>query len=268
MHTSAELARVRKPYKFFHKCKSSTYEVFHRHLQAAEKLANSTGLPLAEQAYRELANAIKTVHKYGIRNAQLTAIAPTGTISLLMDCQTTGIEPEYSLLKEKTLVGGEMMKFTNNAIEPALASLGYNSNARSKIISHIMNTGTIEGCSHLNEEHLAVFDCAIPNQPGGRFISADGHLKMLAACQPFVSGGISKTINLPHHATPKEIETIYFKAWQLGLKSVAVYRDQSKSVQPLNLRAEGKCSSCGGKMVAAGNCYTCTECGDSTSCQS
>lgn len=165
-----------------------------------------------------------------IRNAQVTVLAPTGTIGLLMDCDTTGIEPDFSLIKYKKLAGGGVLKIVNNCVERALKHLKYPAQDVAKILAYISEKGEAAGCPLLSENHVAIFDCAT----GTRAIKPDGHLKMMAAVQPFLSGAISKTVNLPHETTVQEIQDLYTRAWQLGLKSVALYRDGCKSSQPLN----------------------------------
>jgi ribonucleoside-diphosphate reductase alpha chain len=170
----------------------------------------------------------------GYRNAQVTVIAPTGTIGFMMDCDTTGIEPDLALVKIKRLVGGGVIKIVNNTVPQALIKLGYGPSQVEKIVSHIDATGTIEGSADLKPEHLAVFDCSFRPQNGTRSIHYMGHVKMMAAVQPFISGAISKTINMPEESTPEQIMDAYTEAWKLGLKAVAIYRDNSKKVQPLS----------------------------------
>ena len=175
---------------------------------------------------------MKAGELWGYRNAQISVIAPTGTIGLLMGCDTLGLEPELSLVKTKNLVGGGTMRMVNRAVEDALTNLGYTAEQIAAIQQHIESTGTAEGAPHLSSEHLAVFDCALAPAGATRTIGPLGHLRMLGAVQPFLSGGASKTINLPHDATVEDIERIYLEAWRLGIKSVALYRDGSKASQP------------------------------------
>jgi ribonucleoside-diphosphate reductase alpha chain len=169
----------------------------------------------------------------GYRNAQVSVIAPTGTISFMMDAQTTGIEPAIGMVSYKTLVGGGYMKLVNTDVERALTSLGYEGAERNAILGHIDQTGSIEGAPGLHEDHLPVFDCAF-GVPGGRTIAPEGHVRMMAAVQPFISGAISKTVNLPNSATVEDVADIYTLGWRLGLKAIAIYRDGSKRVQPLS----------------------------------
>ena len=172
--------------------------------------------------------------KHGYRNSQVTVLAPTGTIGFMMDCDTTGIEPDLALIKYKKLVGGGMIKIVNNTVPGALFKLGYTHEQTDAIVSYVDATGTIEGAPHVKDEHLAVFDCSFKPAKGTRSIQYMGHLKMMAAAQPFISGAISKTVNLPNAASVDDISEAYIQAWKLGLKSVAVYRDGCKQSQPLS----------------------------------
>ncbi len=179
--------------------------------------------------------------KQGYRNAQVTVLAPTGTIGFMMDCDTTGVEPDLALVKYKKLVGGGLIKIVNNVVPAALLKLGYNEQQASEIVGHIDQNGTIEGAPHLKPEHLPVFDCSLKPANGKRAIHWMGHIRMMAAVQPFISGAISKTVNMPEESTVEDIEKAYIEAWRLGLKAIAIYRDGSKRVQPLNTKnAESK----------------------------
>ncbi|MGO9862986.1 MAG: vitamin B12-dependent ribonucleotide reductase [Terriglobales bacterium] len=178
--------------------------------------------------------ALSHGEKHGYRNSQVTVLAPTGTIGFMMDCDTTGIEPDLALIKFKKLVGGGMIKIVNNTVPAALFKLGYTHEQADAIVSYIDATGTIEGAPHVKDEHLAVFDCSFKPAKGTRSIHYMGHLKMMAAAQPFISGAISKTVNLPNAATVDDISEAYIQAWKLGLKAVAVYRDGCKQSQPLS----------------------------------
>jgi ribonucleoside-diphosphate reductase alpha chain len=173
--------------------------------------------------------------RYGYRNSQVTVLAPTGTIGFMMDCDTTGIEPDLALVKYKKLVGGGMIKIVNNTVPVALFKLGYTNPQVDSIVSYIDSTGTIEGAPGIKPEHLAVFDCSFKPSKGTRSIHSSGHIRMMAATQPFLSGAISKTVNLPHDATLDDITDAYMDAWRFGLKAVAIYRDGSKGAQPLNV---------------------------------
>jgi ribonucleoside-diphosphate reductase alpha chain len=178
--------------------------------------------------------ALSHGEKHGYRNSQVTVLAPTGTIGFMMDCDTTGIEPDLALIKYKKLVGGGMIKIVNNTVPSALFKLGYTHEQTDAIVSYIDATGTIEGAPHVKDEHLAVFDCSFKPAKGTRSIHYMGHLKMMAAAQPFISGAISKTVNLPNAATVDDISEAFIQAWKLGLKAVAVYRDGCKQSQPLS----------------------------------
>jgi ribonucleoside-diphosphate reductase alpha chain len=186
--------------------------------------------------------------KHGYRNSQVTVLAPTGTIGFMMDCDTTGIEPDLALVKYKKLVGGGMIKIVNNTVPTALFKLGYTHEQADAIVSYIDATGTIEGAPHVKEDHLAVFDCSFKPAKGTRSIHYLGHLRMMAAAQPFISGAISKTVNLPENATVEDIMDAYIQAWKLGLKAVAIYRDGCKKAQPLS--AAGTKSASSGKEEA------------------
>ncbi len=176
--------------------------------------------------------------RHGYRNSQVTVLAPTGTIGFMMDCDTTGIEPDLALVKYKKLVGGGMIKIVNSTVPSALIKLGYTSSEMNAIVSYIDATGTIEGAPHLRPEHLAVFDCSFKPAKGTRTIHYMGHIKMMAATQPFLSGAISKTVNLPQDCTVDDIADAYLEAWRQGIKAVAIYRDNSKGTQPLNVSAQ------------------------------
>src|SRR5262249_26504495 len=183
--------------------------------------------------------------KHGYRNSQVTVLAPTGTIGFFMDCDTTGIEPDLALVKYKKLVGGGMIKIVNNTVPTALFKLGYTHEQADAIVSYIDATGTIEGAPNIKDDHLAVFDCSFKPAKGTRSIHYMGHLRMMAAAQAFISGAISKTVNLPENATIEDISDAYLQAWKLGLKAVVIYRDGCKKSQPL--------SAAGTKTASAGN---------------
>ena len=190
--------------------------------------------PLFEASKNTWDEALAYGEKHGYRNSQVTVLAPTGTIGFMMDCDTTGVEPDLALVKYKKLVGGGMIKIVNQTVPTALFKLGYSHEATDKIVSYIDATGTIEGAPEIKESHLAVFDCSFKPSKGTRSIHYLGHLKMMAATQPFISGAISKTVNLPNLATIEDIMEAYIQAWKLGLKAVAVYRDGCKQSQPLS----------------------------------
>jgi ribonucleoside-diphosphate reductase alpha chain len=184
--------------------------------------------------------ALSLGEKFGFKNAQVTVLAPTGTIGFMMDCDTTGIEPDLALVKYKKLVGGGLIKIVNNTVPEALMRLGYTPEQTSEIVSHIDQNGKIEGAPHLKPEHLPVFDCSLAPAGGGRSITWTGHVKMMAAAQPFLSGAISKTINMPEESTVEDVMDAYIESWKLGLKAVAIYRDNSKRSQPLSAAGQKK----------------------------
>jgi ribonucleoside-diphosphate reductase alpha chain len=188
---------------------------------------------LVNEAWDSWTEALELGEKYGYRNAQVTVLAPTGTIAFLMDCDTTGIEPDIALVKYKVLAGGGMLKIVNRSVPFALKSIGYTDSQINEIISYVDKNDTIEG-SPIKEEHLSVFDCAFRAAKGKRFIQYRAHILMMSAVQPFISGSISKTINMPEQATADEIGDAYVYAWEQGLKAVAIYRENSKRAQPLN----------------------------------
>jgi ribonucleoside-diphosphate reductase alpha chain len=176
--------------------------------------------------------------KFGFRNSQVTVLAPTGTIGFMMDCDTTGVEPDLALVKYKKLVGGGMIKIVNSTVPSALIKLGYKEDEVNAIVSYIDATGTIEGAPGIKQEHLAVFDCSFKPAKGTRSIHYMGHIKMMAAAQPFLSGAISKTVNLPQDCSVDDVADAYMESWRQGIKAVAIYRDNSKGTQPLNVSAQ------------------------------
>jgi len=241
---SSEMARVRGPFDAFDENRESFLEVLGMHRDALDTIE---GAPPQLMAAARAAwdAALAGACKHGVRNAQTTLLAPTGTIAFLMDCDTTGIEPELALVKYKHLVGGGTLRLVNRTLPRALARLGYAEEAMQAIIAHVETAETIEGAPGLREEHLPIFDCAVPPPHGGRCIGTDGHLLMMAAAQPFLSGGISKTVNLPAAATVEDIQGIFQRGWMLGLKSVAVYREGSKGAQPLVQKEHCLIEECG-----------------------
>ncbi len=232
---SAEIAKRMGPfpgYKF-NKAPMSNVLVMHRDSFGRVRETRVTDREIYRAAKKVWEEAVAMGKKYGVRNSQVTVIAPTGTIALMMDCATTGVEPEFALVKIKNLVGGGTMKFVNTAVPDALLHLGYLEEEVGAIVFYIEKNGTIEGAPGLKEEHLAVFDCAVKPAGGKRSIAWQGHVKMVGAVQPFISGAISKTFNMPHETTVEEIMQAYTMGWKLGLKAFAVYRDGSKAAQPL-----------------------------------
>ena len=233
--TSSRIAEAIGPFPGYAVNAQPFLEVIRMHRDAAGRL-NRNNLPTALfQGARECwDDAYESGRRNGYRNAQVTVIAPTGTIGFMMDCDTTGIEPDLALIKYKKLVGGGVIKIVNNTVPAALIKLGYSPAQVEKIASHIDSTGTIEGAPDLKPEHLAVFDCSFRPQNGTRAIHYMGHVRMMAAVQPFISGAISKTINMPEESTAEDIMSAYTEAWKVGLKAVAIYRDNSKKAQPLS----------------------------------
>ncbi|HLY99680.1 MAG TPA: vitamin B12-dependent ribonucleotide reductase, partial [Candidatus Angelobacter sp.] len=232
---SAELAGVVGPYAGYGKNAEAHKRVIRKHAAASDQVRPVAAverdiLALANRTWQE---CIKLGTDNGYRNAQASLLAPTGTIGFMMDCDTTGIEPDLALIKYKKLVGGGMIKIVNNTVPLALWKLGYSGDQVNSIVSYIDSTGTIEGAPGVKDEHLPVFDCSFKPQKGTRSISYMGHIKMMAAAQPFISGAISKTVNLPEAASVEDIMEAYIQSWKLGLKAVAIYRDGSKKAQPL-----------------------------------
>ena len=218
-------------------------DVMHMHRDALRPIREENVQPQLLRAARESwDNAVELGEKFGYRNSQVSVLAPTGTIGFMMDCDTTGIEPDLALVKHKRLVGGGVIKIVNNTVPMALMRLGYSDVQASLIVDWIDQHGTIEGAPGLRPEHLPVFDCSLATN-GGRSIAWRGHLQMMAAAQPFLSGAISKTINMPEESTVEDVMQAYIESWKLGLKAVAIYRDNSKRSQPL--------SAAGGKKTEA-----------------
>lgn len=228
---SSMLASQKKP---FDEYRPHMLKVIEMHLNAANKLSqfprNTTLVQAAQEIWSEVLSNGKA---HGFRNSQTTVIAPTGTIGFLMDCDTTGIEPDIALVKYKKLVGGGSVKIANQSVPRALQHLGYTTEEVNRILAYINLHDTIEGAPDLKEEHVPVFDCSFRPLAGKRSIHYMGHVKMMAAVQPFISGAISKTVNFPEHGTVEEMQQTFIEAWKLGLKAIAIYRDNSKTSQPL-----------------------------------
>jgi ribonucleoside-diphosphate reductase alpha chain len=234
--TSAEISRDSTgPFDGYLENEEPFIEVMQKHRDAVDDIdAALVPYDLMEAAKRAWDEAIEIGRDHGFRNGQATVLAPTGTIAFLMDCDTTGIEPDIALIKYKRLVGGGMLKIVNQTVPEALDRLGYTEAEVEEICAYIDREETIEGAPGLADEHLPVFDCAFRSPAGTRSIHYMGHIKMMSAAQPFLSGAISKTVNLPSDCTVSDIEDAYIKAWQLGLKAIAVYRDGCKRTQPLS----------------------------------
>ncbi len=209
-------------------------QVMEMHRDSVKRIHRSCPDYLRDAAQRCGDEAVELGRRYGYRNSQVTVLAPTGTIAFMMDCDTTGVEPDIALVKYKLLAGGGMLKIVNRTVPIALKRLGYTEQQIVEIVKYIDEKDTIEGAPHLQEKHLAIFDCAFKPAKGKRSIHYMAHLKMMAAAQPFLSGAISKTVNMPQESTVEDIMQSYIEGWKLGLKAVAIYRDGSKRSQPLN----------------------------------
>jgi ribonucleoside-diphosphate reductase alpha chain len=232
---SAKIAEHTGPFEGYAPNRDPMLRVIRKHTDAAERIPSDLCPPELLKAAQDVWHEALDLGKVnGYRNSQVTVLAPTGTIGFMMDCDTTGIEPDIALIKYKKLVGGGMLKIVNQTVPSALENLGYSAAQKAAILSHLDEKETIEGAPGVNEAHLSVFDCAFKPANGSRSIAPKGHIKMMAAVQPFLSGAISKTVNLPPTATVEDIESAYMESWKLGLKAVAVYRDGCKRLQPLN----------------------------------
>jgi len=208
--------------------------VLSKHRSQAYKISPShVPLELLTAAREAWDQTCAEAEKFGVKNSQISVLAPTGTIAFMMDCDTTGVEPDIALIKYKKLVGGGMLKIINNTVPRALKRLGYDIKQSQEIVEYIEEHETIEGAPHVKDDDLAVFDCAFKAEKGSRTIHYMGHVKMMGAVQPFISGAISKTINMPNDATVEDIMHAYMESWKLGLKAIAIYRDGSKRTQPL-----------------------------------
>ena len=232
---SAEIASIKGPFEEFEKNRDAMLKVINMHRQHTCDIPESH-CPhyLCDAAKDAWDEAVDAGTRVGFRNAQATVLAPTGTIGFMMDCDTTGIEPDIALVKYKLLAGGGMLKLVNKTVPMALEQLGYGANDVRSICDYIDDNETIEGAEKLNPDHLPIFDCAFKPRDGKRHIHYMAHLKMMAAVQPFISGAISKTINMPKESTTEDITAAYTQGWKLGLKAVAIYRDGSKKLQPVS----------------------------------
>jgi len=232
---SARLATRLGAFPMYAKNRESMLEVIAMHRAAAEQLAGQNPA-LAAAAKQDWEQAYNLGEKSGYRNSQTTVLAPTGTIGPLMDADTTGIEPDFALVKYKKLAGGGGYSIVNQSVGAALERLGYSAADSKAISDYILENGTVEGAPHIRDEHLAVFDCASKVGKGERFIRSLAHVEMVAAAQPFISGAISKTVNMPEETTVEEVEAMYIEAWKRGLKALALYRDNCKASQPLTVK--------------------------------
>src|SRR5262249_44245610 len=230
---SAEIAGVVGAYEGYARNAEAHKRVMRKHAAANDEIrsSNLVATAIVKEATKQWQAGIKTGEKNGWRNAQASVLAPTRTIGLMMDCDTTGIEPDLALVKFKKLVGGGSMQIVNQTVPRALRSLGYPEEQVEAIVEHISDHGNVVDAPGLKPEHYAVFDCAM----GERAIAPMGHVRMMAAVQPFISGAISKTVNMPESAPVEEMENIHDQGWKLGLKALAIYRDNCKVGQPLSV---------------------------------
>ena len=231
---SARLAARMGPFAEYEKNRASMLAVIEKHRQALERIdAALVPASLFDAARSAWDEAVSLGAEHGYRNAQVSVLAPTGTIAFMMDCDTTGVEPDIALVSYKRLVGGGMIRMVNRTVPLALRTLGYSRDEVDEIVAYIDQDGVIEGAPHLKEEHLPVFDCALRPAKGTRCIAPLGHVRMMGAIQPFISGAISKTVNLPNESAVDDVMETFIEAWRYGLKAIAVYRDGSKRMQPV-----------------------------------
>jgi ribonucleoside-diphosphate reductase alpha chain len=232
---SARIAAFKGPFAEYSRNRKPMIRVMNMHRKAAHELPkNLVPADLLDTAHQVWDECIALGQAHGYRNAQTTVLAPTGTIGFMMDCDTTGVEPDIALIKYKKLVGGGLIKIVNQTVELSLTHLGYTASEKRVILDYLDKEETIEGAPGLRAHHLPVFDCAFQARNGTRTIEAMGHIRMMGAVQPFLSGAISKTVNLPRDCSPADIADAYIQSWRMGLKAIAVYRDGCKRTQPLN----------------------------------
>ena len=236
--TSAEMAGVVGPFAHYKENEEPMKRVMQKHRDAVEDIEDAGPAYLKEAARDLWDKVVELGDRYGYRNAQATVLAPTGTISFMMDCDTTGIEPDIALVKYKQLAGGGMLKIVNRSVGLCLESMGYTEDEIESIVAYVDENDTIEGAPFVQDEHLPIFDCAFKPAKGTRSISWRAHIRMMAAAQPFLSGAISKTVNMPNDVTVQDIADAYYWGWELGLKAIAIYRDGSKQSQPLSTKTE------------------------------
>ncbi len=239
--TSSLIAKRLGPFRGYSSNEKPFLNVIGMHRSHAYKIPrDDVPRELVDAAVKSWDESLSLGERFGFRNAQISVIAPTGTIAFMMDCDTTGIEPDIALVKYKWLVGGGVIKIVNNTVPEALKRLGYSLTETDAILQYLRDNDTIEGAPHLKPEHLPVFDCAFKPNKGSRSIHYMGHVKMMSAVQPFISGAISKTVNMPNAVTVDEIMQTYVNAWKMGLKAIAIYRDGSKRTQPLTTSIDEK----------------------------
>jgi ribonucleoside-diphosphate reductase alpha chain len=236
---SGRIAAAMGPFEDFETNHDPMLKVMRKHRDAVKRIeAAHVPLELLQAAKRSWDEVVELGDRHGLRNSQISVLAPTGTIAFMMDCDTTGVEPDIALVKYKKLVGGGMIKIVNQTVPISLKRLGYDKEQIRAIVEYVDENDTIEGAPFLKPEHLPVFDCAFKPAKGSRSIHYMGHLKMLGAVQPFISGAISKTINMPEESTPQDVLQAYVEGWQMGLKAVAIYRDGCKRSQPLSTKKD------------------------------
>ena len=245
---SAEIAARMGPFAGYQPNAAAMIGVMAQHRAAVGNIENTDSVPadLVSAARRAWDDALNLGEVHGYRNAQATVLAPTGTISFMMDCDTTGVEPDFSLVKSKKLVGGGEITIVNQTVPMALERLGYAPNEVSEIEAYIDEKNSVIGAPHLKKEHYPVFDCAV----GERSIHYMGHVKMMGAVQPFISGAISKTVNMPEDATVEDVAGLYIEAWKLGVKAIAIYRDNCKVAQPLSSKSQAAIETLSGSPPA------------------
>ena len=248
---SARMAEKKGAFEGFAENRESMLNVVGMHRDSVKRIHPSCPDYLRQAAQRCGDEAVELGRRYGYRNAQVTVLAPTGTIGFMMDCDTLGVEPDIALVKYKILAGGGMLKIVNQTVPLALGRLGYSEAQIAEIVKFIDDNDTIEGAPHLQENHLPVFDCAFKPKKGKRSIHHFAHLKMMAAAQPFLSGAISKTVNMPQESTVEEIMQTYIEGWRLGLKAIAIYRDGSKQSQPLSTSKNRNVQTAKAEVAAA-----------------
>jgi ribonucleoside-diphosphate reductase alpha chain len=254
-YQSSKIAERMGPFAGYAPNREPMLDVIRMHRDSLRPIKEDNVQPnLLHAAQESWDNALAHGEKFGYKNSQVSVLAPTGTIGFMMDCDTTGIEPDLALVKQKRLVGGGVIKIVNNTVPRALLHLGYTPEEVGQIVDYIDQNGKIEGAPKLKPEDLPVFDCSLAPAGGGRSIAWRGHLRMMAAAQPFLSGAISKTINMPEESTVEDIMQAYIESWKYGLKAVAIYRDNSKRSQPL--------SASGGKKEAAAQAQAAADASD------
>ena len=250
---SARVAERMGPFPGYARNREPMLDVIRMHRDSLRPIKEENVQPALLRAARQSwDDALALGEKFGYKNSQVSVLAPTGTIGFMMDCDTTGIEPDLALVKQKRLVGGGVIKIVNNTVPQALNNLGYSPEDVAKIVDYIDANGTIEGAPGFKPEHLPVFDCSLTPAGGGRSIAWRGHLRMMAAAQPFLSGAISKTINMPEESTVEDIANAYIESWKLGLKAVAIYRDNSKRSQPLSAAGKKETAKAAAASVETG----------------